>query len=648
MADLPYARVSIEEQASAYSEGTDLIALFACVERNANASSPMLFSSSKDAYAEKGYTPGVAYISRHVRRTNKPVLLFPLPIVTAGALGSYDSSAVEGTSTISVAAGSAGCLETIDGIVDVVVGGVVGTPGAELDVSIDGGRTATRVRLGAATSYAIPYVGVTVSFGAGTLVAGDRFRFLGSAPKPNAAGISAARAALAAQQKQVRTILVDSDVDASTAATVLAETNALETENDRYVLARVSVLDRRVARMSRQKKVMKGAPELTFAEVGASGDTVTRATGSWIDDGFAIGDVVTFTGTTSNNVSGPITALTATVMTFGTSPDLVAEVTSAAKCVGSTPLTFAEVGATGDTITRTSGSWIVDGFAVGDTVTITGTASNNISAVISALTATVMTFDTEDLAAEVIGQHSVTIERVESLESYIAKADLAYAGIDGQRRIDISIGRGSDACPFLGAWVRRPASWAASIEEYALPDIHLATYEKARGPLTGWDLTDVDGKTVEIDARTNKSALAARFTCLRSYGNGPLGTFIALSLTREQESKVLSRSHNMHVANRGCAVVQAETEAFIGRIEEKDAAGRLTQAARARLEAKVNGALDRALRQRKAGVPTAPASFAKWSADPNAILTPGSVLGGVLDLRVGATLERIATVTRVS
>ncbi len=648
MADLPKSTVSIEETASAYSEGTDLIALFACVEKNANPALPVLYSSAKQAYVDKGYSPVIAYIARHVRKTGKPVLLFPLAIVTPGFFGSFDSSTVFGTSTITVAAGANGILEELEGRVEVAVGGAVGTPGIELLVSIDGGRTTTRARLGVATSYVISYVGVTISFSTGTLVAGDVFTFRASAPKPNAAGVTAARTALAAQQKKVRTILVVGDVDASTAATTLSEANALETENDRYATARVSVLDRRVGKMSKLKTVMKGSPSLTFAEVGVSGDTVTRTSGSWIDDGFAVGHIVTFGGTALNNVTGPITALSATIMTFATLPDLAPETIATATCVGSPGLTFAEVGVSGDTITRTSGSWIDDGFAVGDTAAILGTALNNISGVIASLSATVMTFDTDDLAAEVVAQHAVSIVRVESMSTHIAKADTTYSSIDGARRIDLSIGRAAGACPFLGSWVRRPASWVASLEEYALPDIHLATYQKDRGPLTDWSLLDASDRTVELDARSDKSALAARFTCLRSYGNGPLGTFVALSLTRAPESSVLSRTHNMHVANLGCAVVQAQTEGFIGRVDEKDAAGRLTQGARGRLEARVNGELERQLLQKKGAVATARAQFAKWTANPNVILTPGAILDGILDLRVGATIERIQTFTRVT
>ncbi len=71
-----------------------------------------------------------------------------------------------------------------------------------------------------------------------------------------------------------------------------------------------------------------GAPNLTFAEVGATGDTITRAAGNWINDAFAIGDIVTVSGAVAtggyNNVTGRIANLSATVLTFG-STDLINE-----------------------------------------------------------------------------------------------------------------------------------------------------------------------------------------------------------------------------------------------------------------------------------------------------------------------------------
>ena len=52
---------------------------------------------------------------------------------------------------------------------------------------------------------------------------------------------------------------------------------------------------------------------MTFAEVGATGDTITRATGSFITDGFVAGDTIRVTGSSSNNVTGVPTTTAMTV-----------------------------------------------------------------------------------------------------------------------------------------------------------------------------------------------------------------------------------------------------------------------------------------------------------------------------------------------
>lgn len=64
-----------------------------------------------------------------------------------------------------------------------------------------------------------------------------------------------------------------------------------------------------------QHATISGTPDLTFA---ADDDTITRSSGSWVDDGFAVGLTVTVAGTDSNDVTGEITALTDTVMTLDT------------------------------------------------------------------------------------------------------------------------------------------------------------------------------------------------------------------------------------------------------------------------------------------------------------------------------------------
>lgn len=67
-----------------------------------------------------------------------------------------------------------------------------------------------------------------------------------------------------------------------------------------------------------------GASLITFAEVGASGDTITRADGSFVDEGFEAGQTIVVTGSVSNNVTAVIASVSALVLTL-TDTDLVNE-----------------------------------------------------------------------------------------------------------------------------------------------------------------------------------------------------------------------------------------------------------------------------------------------------------------------------------
>jgi hypothetical protein len=549
---------------------------------------------------------------------------------------------------IAAVAGAYGALDEVEGSFTVVDAGTVGTDVITGDLSLDGGFTSKRIRLGTAVSYTIPYVGVSLTFTVGTLAVGDVYTFKTTAPKWDAAGLTAARVALAAQQKQSRSWLLIGDMTAKVDAdNLVVEANAFDTANERFIVARAQVRDRLPqGALAHVQKSMLGAPNLTFAEVGGTGDTITRSTGSFVAEGFAVGDVITVAGSVSNNVTGPIASLTATVITLGTT-DLAAEgPVAGCTIVGSAGLTFAEVGATGDTITRTAGSWLADGFRVGDTVTITGTASNNVSGAIAALSATVITFNTTDLAAEVIGAHNVTCVAGETMPAWVTAMDTMFSAVDDEPRLDLGLGRARKKSPITAWRFRRPAAWAISLREYK-NDLSIASYRKSDGKLEGWDLEDVDGdEVVEFDERSDGGALAGRFSCLRTYANDE-GAFVALSLTRALEGSLLSRTHNMAVANLACGVVQAGTENFIGQDPVLKDDGTAEEASLVVLEEQVNSQLAIELLGDSAeGRPRA--SDAKWTASRSDVFdVPGATLTGVLDLRLKGTIEKIATRVRV-
>lgn len=488
MATLPGARTRISAEASALAGGTGYCAVFACVPNNADIK-PRVFSTWKAAYALHGYARGVDYVSLHIERTRLPVIFIGLPIDTPGAISDSNDSAVEGTCTITAVATTPeiGVLDEVDGRVEVLSPGTVGTldDGAiVLAVSVNGGRTSKRVRLGAAASYAIPYFGVTLNFGTGNLLTGDVFTFKGSAPKYDSDDLTAGKDALAAQLKQTRSWLIAEDVADSTAAgVVLAAVNAYETEIGRFALARVNVADK------------------------PSGDEMS----DWVSD-----------------------------------------------------------------------------------------------------------------------------------------QDAEFSDIDDEPRIDIGLGRGWKLSPITGAEMRRPVSWAASIREYER-DIHQTTWEKEAGPLSGWSLEDTDNNVTEYDERLVGGALAARFTCFRTWANGPAGAFIAQSLTRADENTVLSMTHNEHVANLACTVVQITTENFVGKTPQVDSAGHMLSAPRGQLEARVNTALAAALLKEHVPGAGPRASSAVWRMSTDDILNvPDATVTGVCTLNVNGTIVNVDTLVKVS
>jgi hypothetical protein len=394
---------------------------------------------------------------------------------------------------------------------------------------------------------------------------------------------------------------------------------------------------------------MTGSPTLTFAEVGATGDTITRSAGSWITDGFVVGDFITVTGAingNNNETSARIAALTATVITLDTD-DLDNEVGTAGCTVVARPgLTFAEVGAIGDTITRNRGSWLDDGFRAGDTITVAGSGSNNVTGAITGATATVLTMGSTDLAAELVSTQNVTITAGQTKAAWMAASDAAFAAVDAKFRIDLSAGRARILSPFSGFWFRRPAAWAASVREYQ-HDLHIPTWRKADGPCLG-DLFDDAGSLVEWDDRVDGGAgSAARFTTFRTWSNGPAGAFIAQSLTREVDASLLSATHNVAVVNVACTTVQLNGELAIGESLVLNDDGTATEDSLSSIENRINTALERSLLANLRGEGPR-ASLAVYTASREDVFNvPNAVLNGVTRLNLRGTIHDVETPVRV-
>jgi hypothetical protein len=383
MATLPKATVKVSATAGAGASGLDVICVMAPVPLNADMV-PRRYGSADAIAAFHGYARGISYCAMHFDGTGLAVLFCGLPIATPGVIGRENKTGNTGSCVTTISAGGSGVLGEHDGILSVVKGGVIGTDQIILGLSLDGGRRTVKVRLGTGNSYTDPYYGFAVAFGAGSLNTGDTIHtWHGSEPLSDSSSWTTARGLLASQLQGFRSIMLIGDLPDSTAASAfLTEIDSYKTANDRFVYGRCSARDRLpYATMSKAVARMTGGPTITFVNVGASGDTITRSAGSFVSDGFTNGDWIRVTGTASNNVSGSCPTVAATVLTLGTLALAAEGPVGNVVITSEMALTFT---ASTHTITRNRGSWFDDGFRVGDSVTTTGTASNNFTKTITA------------------------------------------------------------------------------------------------------------------------------------------------------------------------------------------------------------------------------------------------------------------------
>lgn len=649
MPSLPGANTSVSDTSSAAASGLDTICILAPVPQNADLV-PRLFGSAAAIFVQHGYSEGVEYYAMHRELTRKPCLFVGCPIGTPGAISREDTSGNTDTCVTTVTAGGDGVLTEHDGELSVISGGIIGTDQIILGLSLDGGRNVKRIRLGTGNSYTDPYAGFSVAFAAGSLTTGETIHtWHGSGPLVDTNDLQAAREALAEQALGFRSVLLIGDLQTSAEAQdYLDELNAYATANQRFTGGRASVRDRAAeASLSVATVRMTGDPSLTF---DTTGDTITRDSGSWIDDGFKVGDVFTVDGSDSNDspASPPrITALTGSVLT--SSVNLVNEGPTAGVTVtAETGILFTN---SGETVRRSRGSWLNDGFRVGDSITIEGTATatNDGTFTIATLTSVLMTLGASSVDAdETIGGSDVSITGSAAQTKAGWMADIAdeFEPIDDSPRINLAAGRAALGSFFTEWDYRRSPAWEASIREYQ-HDLHVATWRKSDGPLRG-DLYDTDGNLAEWDDRIDGGAgCANRFTTYRTWANGPRGAFIAMDLTRAVDSSPRLLQNNERVISLACTTVQLNTENVVGRSLVLDSDGHATQDSLSTIESEVNAALELALLQNRGEGQRA--SKAVWTASRDDILNiPEATLTGVLTLDLLGTIHTVNTTVRIS
>jgi len=121
---------------------------------------------------------------------------------------------------------------------------------------------------------------------------------------------------------------------------ILEDLNAVDiivpiAEDANYLVSvpAATTMDVRITMKEKVVGTLINGVSITFADNNPSADSLSRTKGSWIDDGFAVGMILTVTGTTLNNGTYTIASLDALVITLD-GGDVLADEAGAASIVG--------------------------------------------------------------------------------------------------------------------------------------------------------------------------------------------------------------------------------------------------------------------------------------------------------------------------
>lgn len=652
MANLPSARVTQATSGGGVGKGSNILAVMSCTQNGQLTCRQ--YGRVQEILDDHGYCEGVEACAHNTQLNGLPNLFVGLATATPGVLGPVDLNGVTGTSDVSFS-GTPYDDERL--VVEIVDGGTVGTAGISFRVSRDGGTSfGGTIRLGTATSYAIPGTGITVSFGTGTLVADDVAYAACRAPQWDAAGLVAGFDLLKAQSIRPRLILLCGDVDDTTdVQDVIDEVMALETEDQQFT--RIMFAARpRYPNVSMQKTrgfFKRDGVAPTDIDFAATGDTITRNTGSWIDDGFAVGQSVTVAGSASNNgVKGVISALTATVMTLPASPGLTDESNVNGALLTITGVGPGDVDFAATTITRSTGNFVTDGFKVGMMVTVSGSGSNNGTlGPLTAVSASVLTFAGGGVVEANVSGALLTIAGSEPRSAARAAFNLIVGSTPQTAKVShraaIRYARARRKSPINSTRKMRPASWACAFRAMGHQE-NTSSARKDLGPLEGWTMHDNNG-VLEHEAHdelTESGILAMRGGCLTTDRELP-GIYDALPITLDEDDAPLSRLPVGFVCDIAARTALTETNLLLGAdvvtkpdgtIKESDAL-KIEKAITNRLRAKL-------LVPGPEGVRASDVTFT-MSRDVN-ILEPGTEIPCEVDVLPKGTIEKVTTVIRVS
>ncbi len=162
------------------------------------ANVPATYARVRDLVAAFTSGPAVEAAAHFIDTYGRPVLFVKSAASVAGTVTAVTSTALGGTSVVTVTA-SPVPVDDYELILKIVAGGTIGVAGITYQLSYDGGRNYLPVgALGTATALVFPDSGVSFSFAAGTMIAGATFSARTTAPAANSSDFGSALDALAA------------------------------------------------------------------------------------------------------------------------------------------------------------------------------------------------------------------------------------------------------------------------------------------------------------------------------------------------------------------------------------------------------------------------------------------------------------------
>lgn len=196
-----------------------------------------------------------------------------------------------------------------------------------------------------------------------------------------------------------------------------------------------------------------------------------------------------------------------------------------ATMLGAPDLTFADATPADDTIVRSAGSWVADGFWAGGSIVITGSVSNNGTYEVATVTDLTLTLATgETLSAE--GPKSgCTATMTETEAEWIAALRTTWDSWSGERIASLAGGDVRLYSPRSSTKPRRPVSWPNAVRAMSYGPA-TATARVKSGRLANASIVDDYGNLEEHDEAVTAGLEAGRFTAAKRWPGKP-GVYIA-------------------------------------------------------------------------------------------------------------------------